>query len=253
MTATIDPQVARAWIDRWDIQQERYVADREERFQVIGDVVAAVLAGRPSSADRIVLDLGCGPGSLAGRLADRLPGVRLLGLDADPLMLALAGARYGAALELMEADFNKGLPDGVPAQVDAAVSTTALHWLDAAPLAALYRELAARIRPGGVLVNGDHLPADDTELRTLTRVVGDARAERVGVMENEEWAQWWAAAGADTALGPLVEERSQLPIANHGGNSLSAAQHAALLRSAGFRAAASVWQCGEDQVLVAIR
>jgi SAM-dependent methyltransferase len=253
MTATIDPQVARTWIDRWDIQQERYIADREERFRVIGDVVAAILADRPSGADQAVLDLGCGPGSLAARLADQLPGVRMLGLDADPLLLALAGARYRAGLEFLEADLNDGLPEGVPAQVDAAVSTTALHWLDLAPLAALYGELAARIRPGGVFVNGDHLPADDTELRTLTRLVGEARAERVGVTENEDWEQWWAAASADTALGPLVQERSRRAIAHHGGNSLSAVQHAALLRAAGFRAAAPVWQYGEQTVLVAVR
>jgi hypothetical protein len=48
---------ARQWLDRWDRQQERYVADREERFAVIADVVAATVEG---DSPRI-LDLGCGP------------------------------------------------------------------------------------------------------------------------------------------------------------------------------------------------
>jgi trans-aconitate methyltransferase len=35
-----------------------------------------------------VLDLGCGPGSLAGRLAARLPTAEIIGLDQDPVLLA---------------------------------------------------------------------------------------------------------------------------------------------------------------------
>ncbi|OLT16976.1 hypothetical protein BJF78_13655 [Pseudonocardia sp. CNS-139] len=65
--------VAAAWIDRWDAQQTRYIADREERFAVIGDVVAHALG---PAGDPVVLDVGCGPGSLSARLAHRLPGAR---------------------------------------------------------------------------------------------------------------------------------------------------------------------------------
>ena len=40
----IVPAVAAEWLDRWDSQQEGYVADREERFAVLADIVAAALA-----------------------------------------------------------------------------------------------------------------------------------------------------------------------------------------------------------------
>ena len=60
---------ARHWLDRWDRQQEGYIPDREERFAVIVDVVAAA-SDRP---DPLVVDLGAGPGSLSVRLLDRLP------------------------------------------------------------------------------------------------------------------------------------------------------------------------------------
>ena len=58
--------VAQSWIVRWDRQQEGYLPDREERFTALIDAVEAG-AGRP---DPLVLDLGCGPGSLSARLRD---------------------------------------------------------------------------------------------------------------------------------------------------------------------------------------
>ncbi|MGH3481494.1 MAG: class I SAM-dependent methyltransferase, partial [Nocardioidaceae bacterium] len=82
---------ARQWLDRWDRQQEVYIADREERFAVIGDVVEAA-SDRP---DPLIVDLGCGPGSLAARLTDRMPEARVVGIDSDPLLLEMARAGYG--------------------------------------------------------------------------------------------------------------------------------------------------------------
>src|SRR5215469_13543454 len=60
MTATLDGLTASAWIDRWDAQQEVFMPDREERFTALIDAVAET-AGRE---DPLVIDLGCGPGSL---------------------------------------------------------------------------------------------------------------------------------------------------------------------------------------------
>lgn len=251
MTTTLDAQLARSWVDRWDAQQEFYVTDREERFAVIGDLVAHALDPATSP---VVLDLGCGPGSLSARLVQRLPGARVIGVDADPLLLALAQARYGDAIEFVDADLTAdGLPEQVPASIDAAVSTTALHWLDPEPLAALYRALAARIRPGGVFVNGDHMPATDPAVRELGRVVQQGRLRRSGVTGNEDWQQWWDAVQAEPRLAELLTRRSDRAVAHHGSNSLSATEHGDLLLAAGFRAAGPVWQSGDDTVLVAIR
>jgi SAM-dependent methyltransferase len=253
MTTTVDAGLAGSWITRWDAQQERYIADREERFAVIGDVVERALAERPAEP-ATVLDLGCGPGSLAGRLATRLAGTRIIGLDADPLLLALARAHYGDAVEFVHSDLlGTDWLRAVPNLVDAAVSTTALHWLDPEPLAALYTRLARRLRPGGVFVNGDHMPTANTRINDLARTVRTARAERAGVSQNEEWGQWWDAVRADPALGALVDQRSSSAIAHHGGNSLSVAEQADLLRQAGFAEVGTVWQSGDDHVLVAIR
>src|SRR5436190_6084271 len=135
--------------------------DREERFAAMIDAVE-VGAGR---ADPLVVDLGCGPGSLSVRLLDRIPAARVVAVDADPVMLALARAAYGdrAGLRFVPADLRRpgwsgGL--GLDRPADAAVSTTALHWLAPQALAELYAELAGVLRPGGLLLNGDHLQVD---------------------------------------------------------------------------------------------
>src|SRR5436305_1561166 len=86
------PQLGRdaalEWIRRWDLQQEESLPDREERFTALIDAVEAG-TGRP---DPLVIDLGCGPGSLSVRLLDRIPAARVVAVDADPVMLAPARA-----------------------------------------------------------------------------------------------------------------------------------------------------------------
>src|ERR687888_1497742 len=76
---------ATAWLQRWDAQQETYMPDREERFEVLVDLVELVAGpgGR-------VIDLACGPASLGARILDRLPAATVVGVDADPVLLALA-------------------------------------------------------------------------------------------------------------------------------------------------------------------
>jgi SAM-dependent methyltransferase len=246
----LDADLAGTWVSRWDAQQELYVADREERFAVIGDVVDHALDGHAGT----VLDLGCGPGSLSGRLAARLPGSRIVGLDGDPLLLALAQARYGSTVEFVDADLTAPTwPDLVPDVLDAAVSTTALHWLSPEQLARLYRILATLLRPGGVFVDGDHRGLGDPALDELAGHVREARAARAGVTDREDWTTWWDAAGNDPALTELAGQRAQRAVAHHPDTRLPVAEQVRLLRAAGFGSAGPIWQSGDDFVLVAVR
>ena len=172
----LDRQAALDWIARWDIQQLGYLPDREERFTALID---AVQEGT-GILDPLVLDLGCGPGSLAVRLLDRLPGATVVGVDADPLLLTLGriawpgrpGLRF-AETDLRTAGWSAAL--GLERQADAAVSTTALHWLPEPALRAMYAELGGVLRPGGLLLNGDHFAEDDEASPTLARL---GRADR---------------------------------------------------------------------------
>jgi len=151
---SLTTHAARTWVQRWDRQQEHHLPDREQRFAVIADIVV-LTAERLDKPDPVILDIGCGPGSLSARIRQRLPLARVIGVDSDPLLLGLAAANY-PWLELIDTDL--GSPqwtNELPVfEVDAVVSTTALHWLRPEELAALYRNLAGIIRPGGLFVNG---------------------------------------------------------------------------------------------------
>lgn len=243
---------ARRWVQRWDAQQERYIPDREERFRVVIDVVQAAVG---TGAAKVV-DLGCGPGSLSARLAQALPRVEVAGVDADPLLLGLGAANAGPRVRLVEADLSYPTwPErtGFTGPWDAAVSSTALHWLDADALAALYRTLAERLRPGGVFVNADHMGLGASTLDGIADTVRERRAARAGTDTNEDWAQWWQALQEDEELAPLLHARSESTIAHSSENDLTVVQQVELLRAAGFSEAGPVWQFGDDHVLVAVR
>jgi SAM-dependent methyltransferase len=249
--AEVAHEVAATWIARWDAQQTGYIADREERFAVIRDVVARTVGHAPAP---VLLDVGCGPGSLASRLAHRLPHAVVLGVDIDPLLLALARARYGYRVHFIDADVTAaGWTRALSPvrMIDAAVSTTALHWVPPEQLATLYANLAGLLRPGGVLVNGDHLRLADQALAELAEAVEQGRAQRAGMTDNEDWSTWWEAVAAEPALAQLQARRAERGLRHGYGNRLSVDQHVAMLRAAGFTSIGPVWQSGTDHVLVA--
>ncbi|GAA4778903.1 MULTISPECIES: class I SAM-dependent methyltransferase [Streptomyces] len=252
----VSTAAARTWVERWERQQQRYAVEREERFSVISDVVEHVCAGRPRP---LLLDLGCGPGSLSARLARRLPDAEIVAVDRDPVLLELARTHHGHAARYAEAVIGQdGWTDalGLRRGADVAVSTTALHCLPDAALSETYRSLAALLCPGGALVNGDHFPPDLGPFSCLTAHVGRRRAERAGEHGHEDWESWWRAAAADPELADVFERRRRggpSSGAEDGSHYLPVARHAELLRGAGFRHVAPVWQVGDSCVLVALK
>jgi SAM-dependent methyltransferase len=254
----INRDEARRWIERWDAQQQEYLPDREDRFTAIVDAVEEV-SGRP---DPLVLDLGCGPGSLAVRLLRRLPQATVVAIDADPLTLALGAAAFAEVaglefrdLDLRSAGWSAGLQ--LDRQPDAAVSTTALHWLTQPALAALYAELAALLRPGGIVLDGDHMSEDDASpvLRRLDRALLEREERRrFPGGHGESWTDWWAAAAADPALASLHAERAARMVdsEHHGSPAGRLSVHVDALRAAGFAEVGTLWQRGENRVLCGV-
>ncbi|MYR38530.1 methyltransferase domain-containing protein [Streptomyces sp. SID4944] len=246
---------ARTWVERWERQQELYAVDREERFTVIADVVEHTVAGRTSP---LLLDLGCGPGSLAARLAARLPRAEIVAADMDPVLLELARTHHADAARYVDTVIGAdGWTHtlGLDRPLDAAVSTTALHYLSEPVLLRTYRSLASLLRPGGVLVNGDHFPPEAPSCAALTAHVGRCRSERTGGHAREDWRSWWDAAAREPELADLLDERRRRHARHSGGGGdeqVPVSRHAALLRRAGFAHVTPVWQFGDSTVLVAV-
>jgi SAM-dependent methyltransferase len=255
----LDRDTARDWIERWDRQQEESLPDREDRFTALIDAVEEAV-GRP---DPLVLDIGCGPGSLAIRLLDRLPHATVIGVDADPVSLTLGQAAYAGRPGLRFIDLDLRVPGwsgqlGLPRPADAAVSTTALHWLPEQDLRAMYAELATVLRPGGLLLNGDHLAVDAKASPTLARLDQALRQRedlrRFPAGHSESWPAWWEAATADPVLADHVAERRRRHVdaGHHGTTSNLLATHVEALRAAGFAEIGTLWQRGDNRLLCAV-
>jgi SAM-dependent methyltransferase len=251
----MDKATATGWIERWDRQQEYYMPDREERFTALIDAVEAG-TGRP---DPLVVDLGCGPGSLGIRLLARLPKATVVGTDADPVTLALGRAVYGDRIRFVTADLREpawAADLELERQPDAVVSTTALHWLPTAGLRALYASVAGLLGPGGLFLDGDHFRDESPVLARLEQAIPELEyGRRFPGGHDEKWQDWWDAAEGDPVLGPLVAERAGL--FPPGGHSFPEAillnTHVEALRDAGFSEVGTLWQRGDSRLLCGVR
>jgi trans-aconitate 2-methyltransferase len=106
---------------RWDPQQYGRYAD--ERGRAFFELLARVDVDVP----RLVVDLGCGPGSLTATLAQRWPHARVIGVDSSEHMVAAATSyAVPGRLEFVHANLDSYEPAG---RVDVVVSNAALHWV----------------------------------------------------------------------------------------------------------------------------
>ena len=111
-----------------------------------------------------VLDIGAGTGSLAALIADRHPGARVTGLDADPRMLARAREKVPGAR------FDEGMSYALPypgASFDRVLSTLFFHHLTPSDKRRTLDEIHRVLRPGGEL----HVADFGRQPGVLTRVL----------------------------------------------------------------------------------
>lgn len=126
-----------------------------------------------------VLDVACGHGRIASRLAAR--GARVTGIDADPLFLAKA-REDGSGAEYVEGDMRAlPFPD---ASFDAALLWfTAFGYFDGDGNRAVLRELRRVLRAGGrAAIELNHLPRI---LATFQRQSFSRRGNDVALDEHE--------------------------------------------------------------------
>lgn len=146
-----------ATINRW--------ASREHALEYLGradrvphrtEGEAVLLDLVPVGAGRI-LDLGTGDGRLLGLLKIDRPAAGGVALDFSPAMLAAATERFGddPSVEIVGHDLERPLPE--LGAFDAIVSSFAIHHLPHPRKRALYEEVFARLAPGGVFCNLEHV------------------------------------------------------------------------------------------------
>jgi SAM-dependent methyltransferase len=144
------PAAGRAWLTTL-YDPLMALTMRERTFRPA--LIAAVLAEpRP----RVVLDVGCGTGTLAGQLTEADASVQVHGIDGDEEVLALARQKVTQFGERVR--FSKSLADALPvedASVDVVVTSLLLHHLAPTSKLKALREARRVLVPGGRLVIAD--------------------------------------------------------------------------------------------------
>jgi trans-aconitate 2-methyltransferase len=172
----------------WDAATYDRVADPMTRWGGL------ILDRLPLTGDERVLDAGCGSGRVTELLAARLPHGRVVALDASPSMIEQARVRlasFGERVSYVVADLGQPLP--IEGLVDAVLSTATFHWVPDHD--ALFRNLAAVVRPGGRLVAQCGGAGNIASINAVLARVGDGWPGEAHYETPEATAERLAAAG----------------------------------------------------------
>lgn len=238
----------------WDAQQTAFIEYREQRTRCVTMILAAHAAtlGRPLR----VLDLGCGPGSLANAVLDALPEATVTGVDRDPVLLRLfrESTPHPDKVAIVDADLrDDSWADHLPlTEYDAAISATALHWLDPDELVRAYGVLGRVIASGGLVLNADHLLFDEVSEPTIRRIAIDVRAAaevRLRAQGAMSWDDWWALAFGMPGWEAEAEEYHRRWQGKDTVIKVSPEFHLSALQAAGFRETSQVWQWLDDRIV----
>jgi trans-aconitate 2-methyltransferase len=195
----------------------------------------------PQSGE-LLLDFGCGPGRDVESLLTMRPRIEVVGVDASARMLAEFNRRFAGhlAVRSVRADLTEPLtPDrlGLSRPADGVFSVACFHWIR--DHAALFRNIATLLRPGGRLVaecggvgnvrrvseaiaavkgvDPDHWAFEDacatrSDLEAAGFVVDDVRLRPDPlVLANRQELETYLATvvlGKELALMPIEERRS---------------------------------------------
>jgi SAM-dependent methyltransferase len=244
------------WWRRFEEQQAHHLPRREERFELMLELVETVSGDAPPT----VLDLACGTGAISARVLKRFPSAGVVAVDADPLLLEIGKRTLGDAdgrltwlrLDLREPSWAEQVSAFGP--FDAVLSSTALHWLPAGDLVRVYRRLADLVRPGGLFLNAEHLLVGPTggRLAELTEQLRQTLTQRE-VRPGETWDAWWQSARAEAGFADLLAERARVFHDHPHHEHISAQFHEAALTLAGFAETAVVWRYLDDAILAGLR
>jgi ubiquinone/menaquinone biosynthesis C-methylase UbiE len=139
---------------------------REKRFR--GEMLQRVEADLPEGGT--VVDVGSGTGTFALALKERRPDARVVGVDGDEEILALAQAKPGAA----RVEWRKGLAQELPVEAgsaDVVTTSLVLHHLLPEDKRKALAEMKRILRPGGRLHVADWGRPHDPLMRGLFYIV----------------------------------------------------------------------------------
>jgi len=168
----------------WVSKDSRRAAEREAQFTATITWLSVFIGGRSR-----VMDLGCGPGTLAEKLLAAFPEMSVICSDGSDEMLRLARERlasFGERASFMQADFgaDRWIAD-LPRELDAVVSARAIHNLRKLKLIGpVYGQIFELLRPGGLFLNIERVNFSTPALRRYYRDLQTKTRGRAAKMDG---------------------------------------------------------------------
>jgi ubiquinone/menaquinone biosynthesis C-methylase UbiE len=238
------------WIERYDKMQEKYLVKRRERFDIIIKLIKTVCPN-----PKLIVDLGCGTGSLAIRLLEEFDSAKVYAVDLDPAILLLAQQRlknFKNRVQITQSDITK-MDWNQCIDADAVVSATALHWLKPQDLEKVYFQIHKILRSGGIFMNADHAGSSNNLIQKYWESNREQMREHEKTQSADDWDGFWqqylSELGGDIknerqkALGPWEGTEEGMPLQ----------WHFRKLAQCGFENADCFWRCDCDVIYGAIK
>jgi tRNA (cmo5U34)-methyltransferase len=154
-------------------------SDRAQRDAEHRALMAALLPFEPDEPFTFV-DLGAGTGAAARSILEHFSAARAFLADFSPQMMAQGEVEltpYAGRYNYVEFDLTRAgtWPDGLPGQVDAAISSLAVHHLNDARKQTLFADILAHLAPGGWYLNYDPVLPPDPVVEQAWLRAGDRR------------------------------------------------------------------------------
>jgi ubiquinone/menaquinone biosynthesis C-methylase UbiE len=122
--------------------------------------------------DDVIVDVGCGTGSLASLLSRVEPQAQIIGVDPDPDVLVVARRKVAADTVQWRVGMGDALVESVgPDSADTVVSSLVLHQCPVPMKRAVLASTFAVLRPGGRLVIADYGRQRTRLMRLAFRIV----------------------------------------------------------------------------------
>lgn len=191
---------------------EQHVRHSIPFYESLHQLITSLVADQ-IQAEGLVLELGCATGELAQRLSEACPQAQVVGVDAEPTMIASAQRRQRTNLSFKCADIRSY--DGLQhhGSVAVVVLSFTLQFIPVIDRLPLLRHIGLALEAGGALILAEKVVRNDSEHEARCRRLHHAFKRSQGLSQAEIDQKDLSLEGV---LTPLTESENECLLAQAG-------------------------------------